>query len=593
MKLVQRTAVGLSCLLASGLVVAMPAGAVLDPVAVTVDDAQFNNGEDASMSADGRFVAYTSGDTLGIRLFDAVSGESTMVDAEGFSPAISADGNWIAFSEVINDQFEVVRWNRSSGVKEVLSSSERISSFPTISANGGVVAWVDSRQGASAPRLVRVWRQATGQVEDIRSAFGLALLSGDGRYLFYADQNSMSVRRDLTSGSEQALEQLPNLVADVSDDGDQYAYIPFGETGSLGGIARHTISTGEDAVLSFSDEFGIGPQGIQMSGDGSTLFVTARPDLVPSDTNDSFDLYRWMPDVDALDWTDLRTEQAFDLSSDGRIVVTRGQGVAGTEITGPFFTRLVFGAFVAPPPAPDPISVDNLARTQLTDQVSRLYSAFFLRPPDEGGLAFWRDQRAAGASVAEIADRFAQSPEFVDRYGNLTNTEFVELIYQNLFDRQPDSSGGPFWTAQLIDGLSRGSVMVEFSESPEYVADTGTSPAAPGTAHQVWRLYRAYFGRDADQGGFDFWYGQAFNGRSITEISDEFARSPEFAATYGDLTDAEFVDLVYQNVLQRSPDTSGRQFWVDQLAAGTSRGSVMLDFSESVEYIKATDTLPV
>jgi len=49
-------------------------------------------------------------------------------------------------------------------------------------------------------------------------------------------------------------------------------------------------------------------------------------------------------------------------------------------------------------------------------------------------------------------------------------------------------------------------------------------------------------------------YGQ---GTSLDEISDAFASSPEFQQTYGSLNNAEFVTLVYRNVLGRDPEPGG------------------------------------
>ena len=53
-------------------------------------------------------------------------------------------------------------------------------------------------------------------------------------------------------------------------------------------------------------------------------------------------------------------------------------------------------------------------------------------------------------------------------------------------------------------------------------------------------------------------------------------------ATYGELDNAGFVDLVYLNVLGRLPDDAGRSFWLDRLDTGSNtRGEVMIGFSES------------
>lgn len=48
-------------------------------------------------------------------------------------------------------------------------------------------------------------------------------------------------------------------------------------------------------------------------------------------------------------------------------------------------------------------------------------------------------------------------------------------------------------------------------------------------------------------------------------------------------TNTQFVDHLYNNVLHRTPDAGGEGYWVNQLAAGTTRETVLIDFSESAE----------
>jgi len=50
--------------------------------------------------------------------------------------------------------------------------------------------------------------------------------------------------------------------------------------------------------------------------------------------------------------------------------------------------------------------------------------------------------------------------------------------------------------------------------------------------------------------------------------------------------------LIYANVLTRTPDDAGFAFWLDRLQQGTSRGGVMLAFSESPEFVVRTGTTP-
>ena len=115
--------------------------------------------------------------------------------------------------------------------------------------------------------------------------------------------------------------------------------------------------------------------------------------------------------------------------------------------------------------------------------------------------------------------------------------------------------------------------------------DAATASAGPNSAAlQVERLYRAYFARMPEGAGLSFWTGERLGGRPLADISESFARSPEFVSMYGSLSDAEFVVLVYRNVLERAPDEAGAAFWTDRLAHQT-RGQMMVGFSESTEFV--------
>lgn len=99
------------------------------------------------------------------------------------------------------------------------------------------------------------------------------------------------------------------------------------------------------------------------------------------------------------------------------------------------------------------------------------------------------------------------------------------------------------------------------------------------------RLYKAYYMRWPDAGGYSYWIGRLKAGTSLTAASDFFAQSSEFKNRYGSLDNKQFVILVYNNVMQRTPDSGGYNYWVAQLdQKKISRGGMMLKFSDSNEF---------
>ena len=62
-------------------------------------------------------------------------------------------------------------------------------------------------------------------------------------------------------------------------------------------------------------------------------------------------------------------------------------------------------------------------------------------------------------------------------------------------------------------------------------------------------------------------------------------RSQEFESLYGAApNDDTFVNLLYQNVLERAPEDAGRQYWTEKLNGDElSREAALVYFAESPE----------
>jgi len=217
-------------------------------------------------------------------------------------------------------------------------------------------------------------------------------------------------------------------------------------------------------------------------------------------------------------------------------------------------------------------------------QAYRLYQAAFNRVPDEGGLGFWIGEMDKGVTLAQVASGFINSDEFRGLYGtNPSNAEFVDLLYQNVLHREPDTGGYNYWMNELTHGLSREQILISFSESTENKAALMAFDMDSNMG-QAYRLYQAAFDRIPDIPGLDFWYREMNNGVSLNQVASGFINSAEFQGLYGNNpTNGEFIELLYNNVLDREPDQGGYDFWVNELEHDLSREQALIGFSESIE----------
>jgi Ca2+-binding RTX toxin-like protein len=106
-----------------------------------------------------------------------------------------------------------------------------------------------------------------------------------------------------------------------------------------------------------------------------------------------------------------------------------------------------------------------------------------------------------------------------------------------------------------------------------------------GVAAQVTRLYDTVLQRTPDQAGLDLWVDQIEDrGGTLKDVARGFLNSPEFQTRTGGLSNADFVEFLYNNALGRASDPGGKANWVQQLNSGADRADLLIGFSESAEH---------
>jgi hypothetical protein len=181
-------------------------------------------------------------------------------------------------------------------------------------------------------------------------------------------------------------------------------------------------------------------------------------------------------------------------------------GTTREAVVNAFFNSAEFNGFVAP--------------------VVRLYYATFLRVPDYGGLTFNAGLVRNGTiTLTQLADFFTASPEFAATYGALDNTQFVTLLYNNVLGRAPDAGGLAGWVSLLNGGMSRGQVLLGFSESTEY-------QIAKFNEVYVTMMYVGMLRRSPEPGGYNGWLAYLQGGNTPLNMISGFYNATEYRGRF-------------------------------------------------------------
>jgi Domain of unknown function (DUF4214)/Divergent InlB B-repeat domain len=153
---------------------------------------------------------------------------------------------------------------------------------------------------------------------------------------------------------------------------------------------------------------------------------------------------------------------------------------------------------------------------------------------------------------------------------------FVRQQYLDFLDREPGSAETSAWVNALNNGLPSSSLIEAFMDSEEFYFG----------GKFIARTYLGILTRDADYAGFRAWLEVLLDGMSREQIVQFFLESGEFQAKFGsNLTNSQFVDRMYANVLLRSADVGGFNAWVGGLNSGQiTRAQVALIFLDSLEF---------
>jgi Ca2+-binding RTX toxin-like protein len=186
------------------------------------------------------------------------------------------------------------------------------------------------------------------------------------------------------------------------------------------------------------------------------------------------------------------------------------------------------------------------------------------------------DNELVGRDVRDRLDGRAGN-DTLDGGGGSDSAIFASALRQHTLSGDPKTSAtitGPQGTDALLSIESL--VFVDGRKA----FDTGDHLAV------AWRLYAATLDRAPDPLGLNYHSARLDAGVTLTDVANGFVGSPEFQAVYGPLGDAQFVDLLYRNVLDRTGSPDEIAYHVGRMQAGVWRPEIVAGFSEAPEHIQ-------
>lgn len=189
---------------------------------------------------------------------------------------------------------------------------------------------------------------------------------------------------------------------------------------------------------------------------------------------------------------------------------------------------------------------DALSSNLVQDFVTRLYTNCIGRTPSQSEVSYWEGRlRNSQETGTSIANFFANSKEVQQK--NLSNMAYIQMLYRAFFGREADDKGLEYWLSEMIKGKSRQQALKAFIDSKEYTNICSNYGIKKGAA------------------------------ANTTTVSDE--------PPAGYTPVQKFVYRFYSKCLGRVPDQSGINYWSQGLLNKQFTGQeIAYNFVNSKEF---------
>lgn len=131
--------------------------------------------------------------------------------------------------------------------------------------------------------------------------------------------------------------------------------------------------------------------------------------------------------------------------------------------------------------------------------------------------------------------------------------------------------------------------------SPQQVSSVVTEADRQYAMDFIERLYVNMLGRSSDASGKNYWYGRLVNHTvNGMTLADGFFFSNEFTSMSASMNNEQFVRRMYVTILGRDPDDVGLRYWIQKLDSGAmTREQVYRGFLGSPEWRGRCDANPL
>ena len=158
---------------------------------------------------------------------------------------------------------------------------------------------------------------------------------------------------------------------------------------------------------------------------------------------------------------------------------------------------------------------------------------------------------------------------------------FAMQQYRDFLLREGEAAGIQFYVDLVNGGTPRADIVQSFAASPEFQQGLAA----------ITRLYFAGFNRIPDYSGLIWHINLLKGGVTMGEIANGFAASGEFTTRFPlALSNTQFVTQLYTALFGVAPSTAERDAKVAMLASGSTRGAILLLYSDSAAYVQLKDT---